>query len=181
MDVARMPQETDPEGRPIYSKNTPRFEPNSKRTWFVVAESSCAKVFLSQDSGRQITLINQLLHPEGRFHNREIDTDRAGSCFSSASRGTRHGLTPSEDPHTHQVSLFAHELAALLNEGRTRNEFDEIVIAAEPRFLGVLKSCLPKEFHHLAVSFITKNLSKLSERDLPVYLRETLMENRRIA
>jgi hypothetical protein len=68
------------------------------------------------------------------------------------------GLT--EAPHDLIVVDFARKLGNFLNESRKKNEFKELEISAEPKFLGLIKNHLDKETTKCVNVWVAKDLQK---------------------
>lgn len=123
-----------------------------KKFWVLVANSSYAHVLEVKGLGREISIIEKIPFPDGRKRDREIDTDRPGRSFDSMGHN-RHGMSSRDDPHEHELKLFAHQLGAMLHKAKSENRFDEFAVIAPPHFLGELmhtiadplKSCLVKK------------------------------------
>src|SRR4051812_36516714 len=125
--------------------------------WIMVAHRANALLLKSSGKRGDLSVIRQFDFPEGRRQNREIDTDAKGSRYSAtagrgnASQGSapshqmKHGLDPQVEASEHIADIFAKELATILDEGRTKNEFDEVILVAEPGFLGKIRRFLNKQ------------------------------------
>jgi len=113
-------------------------------TWFLVANRGGAKILASDGGTRNLRLLEHIPHPEGRLKNREIDSDRASGSTMGAGGANFpvHGLANKNTATRHVMELFAGELAEMLHRGRAVNAFNKLVLVAEPRFLGELRSRL---------------------------------------
>jgi len=131
-----------------------------KTTWVVVAQQAGAR-FMEHKSGygRHLVLVRELENPDGRKRNHEIDSDRPGEA-SSGGRGTmRRSMQHEETAHEHVVKQFAHTLASELSKARASGAFHQLVLVAEPGFLGVLRDALDKATTAVVVDSVPKNLS----------------------
>jgi len=113
-------------------------------TWFLVGSRGGAKILASDGGMRNLRLLEDIPHPEGRLKNREIDTDRAAgaSIGEGGANFPVHGLVNKDGATRHVMELFAGELAEMLHKGRAVNAFNKLVLVAEPRFLGELRARL---------------------------------------
>jgi protein required for attachment to host cells len=141
-------------------------------TWVLVAHRSGARLFENAGRGKGLSLVQDLPHPEGRLKSGEINSDRPGRSYSSSSGGggmARHGF--GKDDATVEVAAhFARELAGLLDRGRTEKRFDQLVLVAEPSFLGNLRASLTTPTAAAVSATLDKDLGQVSEHDLPKHL-----------
>jgi protein required for attachment to host cells len=79
-------------------------------------------------------------------------------------------MAPRTSPKEHEAAVFAKELAAEIEAGRTRNEMVSLVIMAAPSFLGLLKSELSEAAQRLVVTSIHKDLVKSSLEEIRKHL-----------
>ena len=128
-------------------------------TWILVADESRARLFKAQAKDGQLEEIADIAHPEGRMHEGEMTRDRLPRTQESVG-GARHAI----EPHTSvedKVSLeFARELAERLEHGRVDHAYDELVLVAAPRFLGVLRATIGHEVSKLVVKSIDKGITR---------------------
>ncbi len=146
-------------------------------TWVVTADRAGARLLeRNRDLREGYEIVEQVEHPQGRLRATEIDTDRAGSGNSGRSFGAhaavRHtmGGGNSSTPHDHLAQQFAKSIAAKLQHARGAGRFTRLVLAAEPRFLGMLRECLDGPTARCVVGSVSKNLQSVSLRELRNYL-----------
>jgi protein required for attachment to host cells len=142
--------------------------------WMLVAHRTDARIFQSTGKDEKPQLLYTLRHPEGRKQNREIVSDAQGNYYG-------HSLDPHINAANHTADQFAKELALNLKEGRVKNNFDHLVIIAEPSFLGRLRGFLDKETCDKISMTINKNLTHLTEHELFPYLKDMLREIPKVA
>ena len=138
-------------------------------TWILSANRSSASLFESDWPGKSMRRLQDILHPQGRMQNKDIDTDKPGRVFDSFGEG-RHSTSPKQEPTEHIAQQFALELAEMLNKGRLTNAYDKLVLIAEPKFLGVLRAALNKNTESLVSQTVNKELLDIKEQDLAEYL-----------
>jgi protein required for attachment to host cells len=97
---------------------------------------------------------------------RELTTDISGRVFSGGSRvgfgprmTARHGAQSDYDPHLVQIERFARHIAARLAQLTQRQDVQEIVLIAAPRFLGVLRRSLPEPLRHRVTRELARDLT----------------------
>ena len=139
-------------------------------TWILTANRSSASLFESDWPGKSMRRIKDIAHPEGRLQNKNIDTDKPGRSFDSFGQG-RHAMGSKQEPTEHIAKQFAQELSELLNKGRITHAYDQLVLMAEPRFLGMLRAALDANTAALVVQTVNKELLNAKEEDLAKYLK----------
>jgi protein required for attachment to host cells len=125
--------------------------------WIVVAHSAGAKIYASDEAGREPVIWRTLEHPESRTKDIDLVADRPGRTFDSAGQG-RHAMATRHSPKDRESAIFAHEIGELLEYGRTRSLYDELVLVAAPDFLGQLRGTLNDEVRKCVIAEIGKNL-----------------------
>ena len=110
--------------------------------WYVVSNRTNT-VFYSEGSDHEFNFVNRFLNLEGRLKEGELDSDKPGRGFSSAGGGTiRHALDRTFDHTEGSAVKFTHRIVKSLEKAMAENRFDELVLVAEPHFLGLLKDSL---------------------------------------
>jgi protein required for attachment to host cells len=140
-------------------------EQNSKITWLVIAQRTGAKFFQNLGPGRNFKLVQELSFPKGRAQNREIDTDRSG-MIASKQNPEQHPFDPEEKAHQHLGEVFSKQIADLLEKERGRSTFDQVVLIAEPKFLGMIKAQLSQSTLKTLLATIGKELDERQENHL---------------
>lgn len=137
--------------------------------WILVADSNRARFFESDGSARQLVEMEDMAHPASRMHESKLTSDLPGRTFDRFG-GAHHSMEDVTSPKHHEADLFAKTLADHLEEARTRGQFSRLVLAADPRFLGMLRDHMSKECLKLADTQIDKNLVKLRADELRDHL-----------
>lgn len=140
------------------------------KTWILVAHRAGARLFLSAGPGKGLALVRNIDHPEGRLKGSEIVSDRQGRAFESHGAG-RHAYEAPHDPTDSAATQFARELAAILDQGRNEGRYEQLVLVAEARFLGMLRGALSREAAARVSHTLEKDLGAVSEHDLPSRLQ----------
>ncbi|MGQ0430465.1 MAG: host attachment protein [Gammaproteobacteria bacterium] len=147
----------------------------------VVADQSEARVYLA-DSGAPLKLLLEERNPTARLHDRDLVSDRPGRVFDRAARaGARRGAVlhhatgGERKPRRQAAVAFARKVAAAATALCRENRCDRAILAAEPRFLGMLRRALPARFRSLIVTEVAKDWLHLPTAALRVraasYLR----------
>lgn len=140
-------------------------------TWIVVADASRARLFETGVVDGAMTEIADLCHPEGRMHDRELTRGPLPASHESVGP-VSHGMEPHTNVREKASQEFARELAERLEHGRVNHAFDALVLVAEPRFLGVLRSSIGREVSKLLVGSIGKGVSQSSPDEIRRVLAE---------
>jgi len=142
------------------------------RTWVLVAHRGGARLFENGGRGKGLALVQELPHPEGRLKSGEINSDRPGRSYSNSSGGggmARHGFGR-DDATVAVAAQFARELAGVLDRGRTDRRFDQLVLVADPSFLGSLRASLSAPTAAAISATLDKDLGQVPEHELPKHL-----------
>ncbi len=141
--------------------------------WVVVADKGIAKIFETSWPKRKVSRLVEIELPVSRLKISEIVSDRSGQAFGVDK--IRHALDPQEDPVAHATRIFAKDLSDFLEREFSQNRFEELVLVAEPAFMGRLMAALPRSIcqNHLAAT-IPKNFTHLADPDLEERLSATL-------
>jgi protein required for attachment to host cells len=145
----------------------------SMKTWIAVAHRAGARILEHLGPGKPLTLVEEIDHADGRLKNGEINADRPGRAFDRLGN-RRHALEREESPQERVASDFAREVAARLRDGRTQQRFAQLVLVAEPRFLGMLRSALDPVCSGMLAGTVNKDLAHVEVRDLPPHLKDLL-------
>jgi protein required for attachment to host cells len=136
-------------------------------TWIVTADASRARVLQVADRERLVE-IEDFVNPEGRLHNREINTDAKGR-FAGPDRPGGHSSDDEERTVEHYNELFAKRVADYLEKARNDHRYDQLVLVAAPKLLGQLRKELDKEVEKLVAEELPKDLSWFNARELEQY------------
>ena len=143
-----------------------------KSTYILVADSSRARIFTAETPSSPLEEIDALAHTEGRLHDREMTSDFPGKIKGEGSVG--HAFEQPTDPKKHEARIFAHRIAGFLEEAHNEKKFEQLLIIAEPSFLGLLRNQLPEQLKKLVCFELDKNITTHSVDDirkhLPTYL-----------
>lgn len=148
-------------------------------TWILLANSSKAQLYsthkarLFRSNGHDnnsLSLVNEFTHEESRKKTSELMSDKFGSyrfgaCFGAEGHGS---FSEQTDPKEHEAEVFALELIAELEMGRTEGKYDDLIIVANPHFKGLLS-------RHLSGS-LNKYISKTIEKDYTHYAKNELVK-----
>jgi len=131
-------------------------------TWVLVAHRTGARLF--EHKGRELALLRSIENAAGRVEDHDIETGPQRT-FDSHAQG-RHAADRGDSVHERAATTFAHELARLLDEGRSRSGVKRIVLVAEPHFLGLLRAELGGATAALVTATVSKDLYAVNVADV---------------
>jgi len=153
----------------------------------VVADEANARIYdLERRTdllpGRGILQVaGSLADPDAHLHDRDFKSDRPGrkddhAALHGGRRGAtaHHGVGGETRPRAHEAVLFAHRIAARLEQDRASGAPEHLVLVAGPRFLGLLREALPAAMRHQVTDEIHKDLVHEPAEHLQAHLANLL-------
>ena len=129
-------------------------------TWVVAADTSRARIFLSEKPVSDLQEIQTLTHPEARLHE--------GDLISDTTEGE-----PDEHKQT-DADRFAAQVCATLEAGRKSGKFDKLYLVASPNFLGMLRKHQSSALKQILAGEVNKNLATQAPADIRKQLPDFL-------
>ena len=130
--------------------------------WVLVADSTQARILERGKKG--LVQVEELLHPESRAQGQDLIGNRPNENQHTMDRNLKgaeiQGLRDDESKR------FAHEVAGFLSTAHARNRFADLVVVADPRFLGMLRSELGKPVADRVTASISKNAVRLKPDEI---------------
>lgn len=144
------------------------------KIWALVSNAVRARIIggLDGDAEDHIELVRQA----ESTHLRDILSDKAGRSFTSNHGGRRSALEPGSDPILRDMHDFARETLDFLERHRRSGSFDQLVIVAAPKMLGVLREECPESLKPAIVAERAANLVQMPETELRRTMRLFLKE-----
>jgi protein required for attachment to host cells len=136
-------------------------------TWIVAADASRAR-FLQVADRERLVEVEDFVNPEGRLHNREINSDAKGR-FRGPDRPGGHSSDDEERTVEHYSEVFAKRVADYLDKARNEHRYERLVLVAPPKLLGQIRKELAKEVEKLVVDELDKDLSWFNAREIERY------------
>jgi protein required for attachment to host cells len=137
-------------------------------TWIIAADASRARVLQVADRDQRLLEIEDLLNPEGRVDDRQLTTGAHPRYRGSSGPASDREETGAAE---HATERFAKRLGDYLDKARNERRYDELVLLAPPKFLGMVRKKLGKEVQKLVSEEIPKDLSWVNVRDLERYFK----------
>src|SRR4051794_19517338 len=114
------------------------FVMSPKRRFVLVADAARARLFLRDEKTDRLALVWEMHHPQSRAMNRELIADRPGRAHSSSIGDGSSGMEFRTEPKVVEAEKFARELGKKLAHEHDEHVYDELVVVAPPKFLGML-------------------------------------------
>lgn len=123
----------------------------AKTDWVAVGDASRFLVF-EKKKGKPFAPVKTFNNEKARVKTSDLVGDQPGRSFDSYTRSngshqtatSRHAYTSQQLPKEHAVESFAREVTAFLDKAYSEHSFDRLVLVADSRLLGKLRSCLDK-------------------------------------
>lgn len=135
------------------------------KTWIVVVNRVEAKVFeYANKKDSEVEFVTKLENPRGRLKAQEINADKPGIFSSLLSHGTR--LVKPQSPTERIAQEFAKKVSHFLEESRQNHNFDDLVLIADPAFLGKMRSHFSRDLRQVISREIPKDLGTVTRDEL---------------
>ena len=126
-----------------------------KVTW-VLAANRVGAVIFRKVKGAHLEFLERYENPTGRLREQELASDSPGKVKTNAFSG--HGLGQQNLLHEQAALRFAKRLARQVNMAKEEGRFDDLVLIAEPRFLGFLRTAFAKKLERLQPKTINREI-----------------------
>jgi protein required for attachment to host cells len=144
----------------------------AQTTWGLAIDGARARIVRDLEEELHGAPVPEELGLEVRPHKLgEIMSDRPGRGHASVG-SARSAMEYASDPVREAERDFCEEVLWLLGSHHRRGDFDRLVVAAEPRMLGLLRDRRSREIEAATVAEVPKDLLHLSPSDLRDRLRE---------
>ncbi len=144
-----------------------------KSTWILVADSSRARVFTAETPSSPLQEIDDLAHPAGRLHEQRMTSDLPGKDNGNIGVGG-HSYQDQTGPKEQEAIDFAKRVSEYLEDGKTTNRFEQLLIISAPAFLGTLRTQLSAQTRNCICFELDKNITTHSADDIRRHLPENL-------
>ena len=137
-----------------------------EKRWYVLANRTGAVIYTDKPQSK-FSFVERLSNPKGQYTESQLDSDRPGKSFSSAARGAfQHPLDRRSKSHEHVAISFAKKITNTLAEAKQSGRFTELVLVAEPHFLGLLRKALPVSLKRVVKHEIAHEYAEGSDAEL---------------
>jgi protein required for attachment to host cells len=135
-------------------------------TRVIVADNARARIFSSHSVINHLEEMEGFVHPEARMTNSELVGDSAGKSVD------QHGsLDPATSAREHEEENFARLLGKHLKALHNEQHFEQLILVASPKFLGMLRKCLPGPLDQLVTRTIDKDLTTADVTTIIDYIK----------
>lgn len=152
-------------------------------TWVLVCNAARGVLYTTDTQLQKLEELAQFEHPESRAKARDLYTDDVGSRYDAHAVGGRNGgnhqrsgMEPHTEFHRIEAEKFAREVAEALRSGRVRNRFEQLIVVAPPRFLGLLRGEIDTDTARAVVEELPHDWTSVTHtRELLDRLRDALV------
>lgn len=138
-----------------------------KEIWVIAANSSVAKIYRA-DGVKKFTEVTVLEHPDSRLQSHELVSDQPGRSFESVGTA-RHAMEPPTSPQKQEFINFAKELANFIDHARASGKISHFYLAANPSFLGLLRSNLTSATLNILSEEVAKDVVNQGPEEIGGY------------
>jgi len=133
--------------------------------YVIVADAGGARVFYADAKTAPLVEFDILDHPEGRLHVRDMTSDLPGHGTNHVGAG-KHKMDTITNPKQHELDTFSRTIADYLGSLEKNHNIDQIMLAAPPALLGMLREHLGPTIKKLITQELDKNLTQFKPDDL---------------
>ena len=123
--------------------------------WIVVSDAARARLF-SRDAEHKLALVDTLKHSESEAHEGDLRTGGKGEIHDSGGSG-QHQADPQTTTSEKHADIFAKQVTERLKSGLNDDAFKELVIVADPSFLGRLRDHMDNPLRDTVRKTLDKN------------------------
>jgi protein required for attachment to host cells len=134
--------------------------------WLVVADEGVARMYEKPRTGGDLETVAELTDEQAHAHRADLRRDAYGRRRGGERSGTSVTSAASDDEMHREGARFAERIAQQLAEGLKNRRYDELRIAAAPRFLGQLRKALAKHVVDVVKEEVPKDLTHETSREL---------------
>lgn len=128
-----------------------------KTEWIIVASREEVRIFARSGVG-SLELIRDVGNPAGLLKAQDLESDKPGRATDNRMHA-RHAYTTEESIRDRTLRNFYRDVIDILDRGMHEHAFDGLIVIAEPRLLGIIRSLLPSGLQKLVHLEIPKDLS----------------------
>ena len=151
---------------------------NVKKRWYVVANRIEATIYKDANDQRFI-FVERLPNEDGHLTETSLDADKSGRSGSGSRSGSvHHSLDRHSKQHEQVARKFAQKIIKKLStcvESTAEHDVkSELVIVAEPHFLGLLRATIPAAMKGLITHEIRRDYSGLNASELRAQIMQVI-------
>lgn len=138
-----------------------------KHLYVLVADSAMARLFEAKTPVKKVEELMDWVNPAGKRKDSDLYTDRSGSNHGGTGGYQSYDRETAE---SQDDARFARELGDYLEKARHKGQFNNLVLIAPPKFLGVLRNHLTKECLATVLKSIHKDLVRQDASEIAEHL-----------
>ncbi len=144
------------------------------RYWILIADPAEAKLFSKASRSAALKFERDIENPRGRARSRDLLADDPGRYAKGGKRGVLTAMELRTPVHKAEEIRFAHHLAALLEAGHEKHQYEGVAIFAPPEFLGILRKEISPAVWKSLLTSVPKDFLHIDPRDLPGHIESAL-------
>ncbi len=138
--------------------------------WILVADSAQARIYDFVDG--ELTLQETLERPQSREHSRDLMGNRPNQNQHQMEKDLKGN--ESQSLRDDESRVFAREVCQVLSKAHATNRFRELVMVADPRFLGLLRAHLSRPVAAVVAGTIDKHALQMKDRELTALMEQRI-------
>lgn len=144
-------------------------------TWILVADGSRARLFQAGDHPGKLAQLKEWDHPASRAKNLDLVSDRPGRVAQShggphPGHGSKSGMEPDLPAKEVEQEHFARTLGEELEKGLGDNAYSQLILVANPTFLGTLRQVVSEQVHKHLLASVDKDYTACTVKELQQHL-----------
>ena len=147
-----------------------------KKHWYLLVNRVAYRVFEQKGVEQGFELLMEESNSQGGLKNQDLVSDKMGRGAPGYNT-----YAAGQDPKEHVLENFSKQIASLIHDRANKNEFQSLVIFAEPHTLGCLKKALSGKTKALLRETINKDLGNISNHDVIEHLKAVSVTREAIA
>ena len=144
---------------------------NNKRRFVLVVDQAAARIFSSEGTPPELTLLKELSNESGRMKEQELVTDGPGTALDSVG-SNRSAYEPKHSQKEVGVQSFHKQVVGEL-ERLCHNHVSELTIVAAAKVLGAIRPAVESLKTVSVVNEIHKDLSEKNASEISEYVNNT--------
>lgn len=147
-------------------------------TMVAVLSQKELKLFSRDNKSGRLSFEKRLENDMNHERNIDISRHHPGMVSDGGAGVARHVMDAGQNPHDVATALFARNAGKFLDNERKSGQLTELVVIAEPRFMGQFKSEMPTALRKITLSWVGKDLDKATTPILETAVTGSLQQNR---
>jgi protein required for attachment to host cells len=142
-------------------------------TWIVVASRSEVRVFEMARADEELREVIGVGNASGKLKNIDIDSDAPGRASDNRMRA-RHAYSTEQEPRERLLENFYRAFLREIDTAFSQHKFSRLVLVAEPRLLGLVRSLLSVQLSRAIKAEIAKDVVYEGSREIQARVRSVL-------